>query len=164
VRVSPKVWFDTAGAADFIATQLTLQQLAPCINSTSATAPAFCTEFASPALCGSSTYNFSADGSNVPQCAGAGASMVLNVLNPETCVAGTPPAQYSADITSWLQEQMTIIAGTKWKNIVTKATQPDARQAPTVSTAAGVVLSNSVPHGMLSTLGTPAALLQLPWL
>jgi hypothetical protein len=133
VRVSPIVWLDTAGAADFTATQLTQQQLAPCINSTNATAPAFCSEFANPALCGKSTYNVSADGSNVPQCAGAGSSMVLNVLNPETCVAGTPPAQYSVDLSVWLQEQMSIIAGTRWKNIVTKATQPDARQSPTVS-------------------------------
>jgi hypothetical protein len=126
---------DTAGAADFAASQLQVLQRFPCINTTGVvTTPAFCTEFATPALCGSSTYIFKADGSNVPQCQASGSHMVLNVLNPGgTCVAGTPDPKYAADLTTWLQEQMGFVAGNRWRGTMVEAAQSDAKQQPVVS-------------------------------
>jgi len=125
---------DVQGASEFTAERLQLLQRFPCINTTAGTTPpAFCAEFSSPAVCGSASHAVVEDGSNVPQCVATGSSIVLNVLNPETCTAGTPPVQYATDITTWLSEQMEIVAGSKWKGIVTQATSSDATQKPVVS-------------------------------
>lgn len=133
VVVAPNTTLDTAGGAEFAAAQLTKLQHFPCLNTTGVTGvtPAFCTEFKTPAMCGSPVYVYQADGLNIPQCAAAGSSQVLNVLNPETCEAGVPPPQYAADISTWLQEQMGYVSS-KYKDIVVTAVQADATQGPTV--------------------------------
>lgn len=126
---------DVEAAASFTALRLEVMQLSPCMNSTgSAAPPAFCPEFSQPAVCGSGTYVFDPEGNAVPQCRGAGASMVLNVLNPdEPCVPGPPPVQHSIDLTAWLQEQMDIVSGSKWKNMKAVVVQNGALQFNTVS-------------------------------
>lgn len=136
VLVSPSTMLDVQGAAEFTAERLQRLQHFPCINTTAGTTPpTFCAEFSGPAVCGSPTHAAVEDGSNVPQCVATGSSIVLNVLNPETCTAGVPPVQYAADITTWLSEQMQIVAGSKWKGIVAQATSSDATQKPVVSVA-----------------------------
>lgn len=137
---------DTAGAADFVATQLMQHQQAPCINSTdwlpASTLPAFCGEFFTPALCGVPRYSYVVDGSNIAQCQATGAHLVLNVLNPgqQACNASeTPDAQYAADLTAWLQQQMGFVSGSKWKEAKALAVQSDATQQPAVSRGLGAV-------------------------
>jgi hypothetical protein len=128
VAIAPYTMLDTAGAGEYAAAKLTQLQYFPCMNATGvSTTPAFCTEFNTPAMCGSPTYAFQADGLNIPQCAAAGSSSVLNVLDPATCEPGVPPVQYANDITAWLSEQMSYVA-TKHKDIRVTAVQADATQ------------------------------------
>jgi hypothetical protein len=144
VVVTANAMLDTQGAADFTAARLQALQVLPCMNATTgsgggtgAGSPAFCTEFAAPAVCGSGSYAYTADGSSIPQCEAAGASMLLNVLSPESCVAGTPPTQYALDVTGWLSEQLDFIGGTRWKGSVMQALQQDAAMKPKVGLGGG---------------------------
>lgn len=148
VLVSPKTQLDVVGASEFTTAKLQVQQRLPCLAPVNASAaPAFCSEFAQPAVCAADSYAYAADGGNVPQCAGAGASMALNVLNPQaadTCTAGTlPNPQYATDLDAMWALQMPVIGG-YIKGVVTNTSASDATQAPKVGNLCWVVVCAGV--------------------